>query len=54
MEIVQANVPLAHLATAVGTPNHLLVEYGTDLILPVPGPYLVTQRSQTGSTRRGS
>jgi hypothetical protein len=43
MAIVQARVPTAHLATAMGNPNRLQVEYSTDVLLPVPGPYLVTQ-----------
>lgn len=43
MPIIQANVPQAHLATGMGNPNELLVEYSTDLLLPVAGPYLLTQ-----------
>lgn len=43
MPIVQATVPQAHLATAMGAPNELVVEYSTDILLPVPGPYLLTR-----------
>ncbi len=40
MAIVQATVPQAHLATAMGAPNQLLVEYNSNILLPVPGPKL--------------
>lgn len=43
MAIVKAVVPQAHLATAMGNPNELLVEYSTEVLLPVPGPYLFMQ-----------
>lgn len=43
MAIVKAVVPQAHLATAMGNPNELLVEYSTDVLLPVPGPYAFMQ-----------
>jgi len=43
MAIIQANVPQNHLATAMGAPNELLVEYSTDVLLPVAGPYYLTK-----------
>jgi hypothetical protein len=43
MPIIQAAVPQAHLATAMGAPNRMLVEYSTEILLPVPGPFLITQ-----------
>jgi hypothetical protein len=43
MAIVQASVPVAHLATTMGQPNRLQVEYSTDVLLPLPGPYLIMQ-----------
>jgi hypothetical protein len=43
MAVIQATVPQAHLATAMGNPNRLLVDYSTDILLPVPGPYLIAR-----------
>ena len=43
MAIEQAQVPVQHLATAVGVPNRLEVEYSTDVLLPVPGPLLIAR-----------
>src|SRR5262245_14072140 len=42
MPILQANVPQNNLATAVGAPNRIRVEYSTDILLPVPGPSLMS------------
>jgi len=42
MAILQANVPQAHLATQMGAENRLVVEYSTDLLLPLPGPTVVS------------
>ena len=41
MPIVSAEVSTQHLATGVGDPNRLQVEYSTDILLPLPGPYLI-------------
>jgi hypothetical protein len=42
MPILQANVPQNNLATAMGVPNRIRVEYSTDILLPVPGPSLIS------------
>jgi hypothetical protein len=42
MPILQANVPQNNLATAMGAPNRIRVEYSTDILLPVPGPSLMS------------
>jgi hypothetical protein len=41
MDVIGAEVPGKHLATEVGDPNRLLVEYSTEILIPVPGPYLI-------------
>jgi hypothetical protein len=40
MSIIQATVPKANLATAIGDPNVLEVDYSTNILLPVAGPFL--------------
>lgn len=41
MPIIQAAVPRNNLATAMGAPNRISVEYSTDVLLPVAGPALI-------------
>jgi hypothetical protein len=41
MPVIEAEVPVKHLATEVADPNRLLVEYSTEILIPVPGPYLI-------------
>lgn len=41
MAIIQATVPTTNLATQIGVPNVLDVEYSTNILLPVPGPMLI-------------
>ena len=38
MTTLKAQVPQAHLATAMGTPNSIKTEYSTEILLPVSGP----------------